>query len=851
MSALHKLNIKIRPAISAIVVLTFLSSAFSSPVENQIDLTKVKAAHSAKVRKANQLIYGWQSEEAKALKEYLPKRGLHDGPNEDFDMQIDTKKVVMRERSAEDMNRDSATQDLVLDYYSHQGNKRYMGIFVESGAANTGQYQWNTQRWAGFAVKELRDKFLDQALANDILNIRMGINIHEVDVTRPESIEGILDFHREAWKRGIAVTDSVLFFSGLKELETLKADKTVDPSKSYQNHPQFLNFAEKRGEFVLAAIFKAQKKFNEDNAAQPPHLRKPVARTAVNPVNEPETFAGFNHFWNNGFANWSDPNLMHLYVQTIINIAKANVRIRMATERAAKGERTLFFHNEAMTPKDYPSHKGDLQFAISKLMLGDAQLMNADFDKLQHEPIAEIRSRFEANKAKGDINVIEASILHFATVPMNDTDAKVDNARKAIIVKLRELRGEHLAYERMTEKRVNGKVVQKGKTAKTDTMVMFDYYQQSEFILPKPVPQMVKDLSANKGRLLKKVLMTKDNTGFLNIVKERTLQAETATGQKLWPEKEDLSTAELEKLLSREDGIVLDKIMGLRNEWDLSKDPAMVARRERAGFVEKKLDLTDEKRIDTFINALLANDALLLKKALEVDTNEKLIETLRAAGLDTTKSDLREIINAGEREAFHKLFGLQRHRRTGFLPPHYARQTRAEMRKGFYETFLTYVNELGIRVGGIGESGTPYYPWAAGVQKQMFLALAAGAKASDFYIVRSDIGPALGTVGWMNGPMTGNIKTNGKRGEDGVFKLVRTGPKKFEYQLSAWPGATPWYTQYKNDFLGGLSREEARIEQAKLSRAQNRAQNRGQVVEVGTNHAAGAGGAKACRSVLN
>ena len=85
------------------------------------------------------------------------------------------------------------------------------------------------------------------------------------------------------------------------------------------------------------------------------------------------------------------------------------------------------------------------------------------------------------------------------------------------------------------------------------------------------------------------------------------------------------------------------------------------------------------------------------------------------------------------------------------------------------------------------------------------LALAAGAKASDFYLVRNDLGPAWRTVGWINGLMTGNLQTNGRRGEDGTFKLVRTGPKQFDYQLSAWPGSRPWYTEYREDFAHGLA----------------------------------------------
>ena len=786
------------------------------------DSSPVALAHKVKVAKANQLIYRWQAAEGVRMNDYLAKRETPGGPNEDFDLQVDFPQVPMHERSLDAIQRDDRTHELVEKYYGHQGLDRYHGTFVESGAAFSSGYQWNTQRNAGFLVKSVRDQFLDQALANKLINIRFGINIHELNLKDPRTLDGILDFHREAWRRGISLTDSVLFFSGLRALDTHTADGKVDPRKSFENNSQFPEYAEKMADFVLTAVFKEQAKFNRENASLPIASRRPTAHTAVNPINEPETFAGFNQFWNGGFAQWSDPNFMQLYVPTIINIAKANVGIRRAVERAAHGEDILIFHNEAMTPVDYPSHLGDLQFAVSKLMLGDEQLMNADFDKLQRESIQSIQQRFNMNKQAGNIDVVEAAILHFVLIPANDSPAKIDSAKRWVIAQLKDLRQRHVAFTKDTETRANGRLIKAGKTAKTNTIVMFDYYQQSEFILPQVVPEMIRDFSANQGEKLKEVMKVTDNGAFLRALETRTRQAEAAVGYRIWDDFSDISKIDFVRLLSSEDGAVLDKVVGLRNDWNLTSDPILAARRARANFDSNKSFSGDEKRVDGFLNALTANGGHLLKTALDIrlpaqsadNGDAALLQQLQIIGQDvsrggpsvsvTSGQSLRDILNASERTVLYRAFGLERQRRVGFLPPHYARQTRAGMRKGFYRTFLKYVDQLGIRIGGIGESGTPYYPWAATVHKQMMYELAAGMKASDFYMVRNDLGPAWGTVGWMNGPMTGNLKTNGRRGEDGIFKIVRLAPYKFEFQLSSWPNSEPWYSTYRREFEQGM-----------------------------------------------
>ncbi len=749
------------------------------------------------VANANQAVYRWQAQKATQLIPLLEKRGQADGPDTDFDIYFDSKIIPMRPYSIAELRRDAATMQLVNESYSYQGLDRYAGIFIESGAAWTGSFQWDSLHFIGFEEKYLRDRLLDRALENKIYNIRVGVNIHQLDLLRPETLNALIDFHKEAWRRGISITDAVLFFSGLQNLENYDARGNVDPQLSYQNNPRFVEYVEAVAGFTLQAIFREERIFNQQNEALPPERRLPAARTAVNPVNEPETFAGFNHFWNRGLSRWGSPNVMSLYVPTIINIAKANVRIRMAALKAA-GRRVLFFHNEAMTTEVYPSHQSDLRFAVSKFMLGDPDLMKANFDSLAKDSIKNIRDRFERNKKAGHLSVVEASILKYVSVPAFTETHTQEKARRFIVSQLRSLQEEHKRYTR----EMHG-------DAKTDTILMLDYYQQTEFALPAPVPTIVHTFAANHGEKLRQALGVKTDEAFLGLLKTYAQRSEPYTERTMWQDYKSVNEINLENFLGQDDAIILDKMMGLRNEWRLREEDLFRLRRQNANFNYAWLQSNDEHRIDYFLNRLIAENGKLLKKGLSVANDGELFAVLKKtaseAGLKIRETDaLQQILNLSERAIFHRLFGFDRNRLIGFLPPHYARQARAGLRDGFDRLFLKYVDELGIRIGGIGESGTPYYPWVEMVQEQMMIGLVRAAKQASVFVVRHDIGPAVGTIGWMNGPMTGDLGSNGTRGEDGVFKMVEVSPGRSDYQLSAWKDSKPWYTSFRELLRDGL-----------------------------------------------
>lgn len=802
---------------STIAAVLVTSTGYAAP---KAPSDQDKAEHRASVQEANQLLNGFFEEEKAGLRHYLPRRGTPEGPAEHYDIHIPsrTTRTQIPEASLEDMTRDRATHQLANEYYSHQGDDRYVGTFIESGSPG----QWNTQRWAGITISSLRQKAFDAARANGIRNIRFGVNLQNLDLRKPESASLVTDICRDAWSRGISVTLAMLFFPNLTRWETHNPDGTIDAYRSYLLHPNFAKDAGAISEFVLRQVKKAGDQFNAQNAAEIAAGRLPVARIAVNPVNEAETLAGFTgQFWHGALAKWNDPNAMRSYVPATVNIARAALAVRQAVYSVYGKERILFYENPAMTTSNYPSHQGDLQMAVNKFILGDEDLMDANYAQLRIEPLESIRARFEAGKSKGHINVVEASILKYAMVPANVSAGERERAKEEIVARLKGLRDAHVGYTRRTS-----------LTAKTDTMLMLDYYAQSEFVLPRPVPVMVQELSANHGALLRYVLGVESDAAFMTVLRDRALGLEALVGHKIWRDYQRVTDIPFVEFLTLEDGLMFDKMIGLKNEWNLRPEQEFAERRARTGLKFESFGDGDEKRSDAFLNALLANGEARLRIALNAKNDKDLLKQFRMAAKDVrfgggvvqfaSGESIRSILNADGRAIMNRLFGLQRSRITGYLPPHYGRQTRAEIRRGFYETFIHYVSELGVRVGGIGETGSPYFPWGDMVAMQMVLELVEAADVLNFYIVRADIGPMIGTVGWQDGPLVGTLKENGRRGADGILNLIRNGPRDFSYQLSAWQNARPFFEVFKQKLNSGLERQH---ERARLARPGGRCED--------------------------
>ncbi len=784
-----------------------------------------ESAHLTKVERSNAAFHGWIESLSQFWNSYLPKRGLKDGPNEDSDIYIEAKKSSYSpvKKTLEEIKRTDQTQELFEHYYGHQGPAKRRGIFIESTRTWNGDGEWNELRWAGLEIKANRDKFLDACAKLGIYQIRFGIGIEAINPNRTDSVDSLLDFHMEAWKRGIALTDAILFFSNLREFEVLNADKSINFDKSYYSNKNIRPVVSARTKFYLTKLFDQEVKFNAANALASADQRKPSARTAINILNEPDTALGFLlQFWNKTKGLWSDPSYMRWYPQQVIDAASLTVDLRTVVEEAKQAsvakmgthnpidEKVLYFHNEAMTPERYPTHQGDLRFAISQLILGDDQLLNADFDKLATQPLEHIKARFEKNKKNGILNPVEAMILKYSFADVHVKNNESEAARTFIVAKMKQLKKDHLRFQKKFD-----------KTAKTDTMAMFDYYQQSEFILKQTVPEMIKSLSENDGALLKKSIGTQTEEGFLNVLRERTQQAEAMTGQKIWP---TAGAIDLEKLLAAEDGAVLDKLIGLRNDYGLDTAEELVARRNRAGFDAKVINGpgNDEHRIDTFFNDLQADDNALLKKALGVNTEHQLVQILNQIGADTSKGGevirvyephaIRAAMNAKERTLFHRAFGFNRDRNLGFLPTHYARQIRAGLRDGITKVLTTYINQLRVFNFGGGELGGPYVPWHQMMLTQSTAGFAAAARETGSYLTSLHVGPAIGVPGWMAGPAIGNLVTNGVRGQDGIFVMKRISKGIYDYQPNAWAGSQPWYVGYSQQMDQGMREAQMRID---------------------------------------
>jgi hypothetical protein len=280
--------------------------------------------------------------------------------------------------------------------------------------------------------------------------------------------------------------------------------------------------------------------------------------------------------------------------------------------------------------------------------------------------------------------------------------------------------------------------------------------------------------------------------------------------------------------LSAEDGAVLDKLIGFRNEFTLDKSPELQARRDLVKFTEKQYNENDEHRLDNLFNSLLANKGQLLKQALGVTSNAELIAALNKIGADTSKGgpvvqftpgqSIRDFLNANERAVYYRAFGFKRDRFLGFLPTHYARQIRAGLRDGIDKILITYIKKLRVFNFGAGELGGPYVPWHDMMLIQSSVGFSTAARETGAIITSLHVGPAVGVPGWMGGPLTGTVVTNNVRGQDGVFKMVRSGPMKFDYVPNVWATNQPWYQSYANQMDNGLAMAQIRIDARKAAR---------------------------------
>ncbi|MES2963787.1 MAG: hypothetical protein V4760_07830, partial [Bdellovibrionota bacterium] len=135
---------------------------------------------------------------------------------------------------------------------------------------------------------------------------------------------------------------------------------------------------------------------------------------------------------------------------------------------------------------------------------------------------------------------------------------------------------------------------------------------------------------------------------------------------------------------------------------------------------------------------LLKDGEKNLRFFLDVKSDAQLMQILNVAAQDVrdggpvvqilANESVREILNKDSRRILMRLFGLKNERFLGFLPSHYPVQIKAGIREGFLPIFMRYAKVMRVMHVSVKESGSPYYPWAESVHKQMALQAAMGAK---------------------------------------------------------------------------------------------------------------------------
>jgi hypothetical protein len=781
---------------------------------------------------ANRRMLTWLERKEKSANDWLSKRDDKAGhtPNwADFMVyKNDLKLSPMTESEARIAANTKALYDL---YFPPEDHSSYVGTFIESGNPHVdtarGPYQWDSQKVAGLDEPGVFEAAVKNVIDAGIKSIRLGPNLFEIK-NGMQSWEKFSNRVETIWEHGGTPTISVAFFPSLERWKVRDAHGKVDQSKSFLLNPQWpADMGKMAGDMMDVLIAKA--------AMYERHTGK-KARFVINPINEPETLAGFNRqFWHGAYANWTSPLMMKYYVPSVINIGKANVAIRQAIEAKSLGERILFMHNEAMTPIYYPSHKGPGRFAVSKFMLGDDSVLKTDFDAYLKMPLEDLQRRLAAGAKAKTLNEINWAFNEYVFGKFNTTQSQREEARRQLVQQFNELKAAHLNFQAKT-----------GKTMKTDNMLLMDYYYQTEFILNRTVPTLNAQVSANNGALLKKVLDVKEDLTLARMMRVAALEAKKAdptlqiqdmelisglfegvdlsknllvdekTGKALEIEDVvnsmpdlDVTKMDLQKLLAAEDYFLFYSLIGIRNGYTMATDPVTTAR--RAMFPMFKSEL---KRTDSLLASLLANNAANLRKVLNVQSDPQLMQVLAQAAADTSdkrpaviltgQETLREILNKDERRVLERLFGLTREQNLGFEPQHYARHVRLGIRDGFYKFSVEYVNALRLHAVGVGESGTPFYVFAPMLHDQVMMDYAHLLK-SGAYGTQYAFGPAVDTKGWAKGPLSLHYLDDHEVNPSGMFSLVKgkrgseVVQRKFDQKAE-----NGWAKSFLNDFFRNI-----------------------------------------------
>jgi hypothetical protein len=754
-----------------VVLLVATVNKFQLPAEQRSPASEFSQIHRLSTNAANARLLGWLERKSDSLNDWMSKRGKPDGPPDFIDFYIPKSRAQLTGPVGEEVQIAKRSKELFDEYFPPSDPSSFIGTFFESGnpyiQTQRGPYQWDSIKASEMSDPALFLEAVTTLKKAGIKSMRIGPNLFELDPANSKSWDPFIDKIEVMWRNGVTPTISVAFFPSLKRWEKKSADGKIDYENSYLLHPQFPKDMGRLTTGMMTELWKRASIVEKDLGHR--------VNLMVNPINEPETLAGFNrHFWHGAHANWGDPETMKFYVPSVIQIAKANVEIRLAVEALSNGRRILFAHNEAMTPVYYPSHQGGGRFAVSKFMLGDDVVLKADLDELERMNLTDLKV-----KVSEEGNELLWAMNKFIFGEWNKTAKDQEEARLFIVKEFQALKDLHLSLLTNTK-----------KTMKTDNILLVDYYYQTEYILPQEVEKIMTDLSLNQGEKLRELLDVKTDEGFFEMLKkaatvnEADLPPQGPKGSLIPFNYKKLEDVNFKDLLSQNDFVVLERLVGLRREFQFNDQAPFETRQRRAGFKSLSSQLY---RLDGFIDEAVKNNGKGLQDILGVKTHAEMWAMINAIKPVDQNDSLSAILNANGQEIFKTLLGIKREFLLGFEPQHYARQIRAGIRHGFHKFMIEYVNATRLFAAGVGESGTPFFTFSPLLHDQVMMEYASALK-SGIYGTQYSFGPAVDTRGWAKAPLGLHYDDDHEINPSGLLKIdPATEDTKPALNIRPWP----------------------------------------------------------------
>lgn len=709
--------------------------------------------HQSYADTANAPLLSWLEKKSDSLNDWMSKRGTPGGPPDFIDFYIPKTSPRLSGPLGDEKRIARETKALYDQYFPPSDPSSVVGTFFESGnpyiQTSRGPYQWDSLKASGMKDPVLFEKAVKALKLAGIKSMRIGPNLFELNPAKPESWEPFVNMIEVMWRNGVTPTISVAFFPGLKRWEVKKANGEIDYEKSYLLHPEFPRDMGRLTSGMMKTLWQRAAVVEKELGHK--------VNFIINPINEPETLAGFNrHFWHGAHANWGHPETLKFYIPSVIQIAKANVEVRLAVEAMSNGRRILFAHNEAMTPDYYPSHQGAGRFAVSKFMLGDDVIMKAPLDEYKEASLSTLKENVSAPK-----NEVRWAVKEYVFGSWNKSENSQIKARDEIITALAELRELHSSLIQKTK-----------KSMRTDNILLVDYYYQTEFVLPKNIDKLAAEFAENQGEKLQKTLGVSDDVFFGMLqnaaeVVKNDLPPQGPKGSLVDFKYKKLSDVNFKELFEKHDYVVLERLIGLRREYNFKDGMPYESRQKRAGI----RDMGQLYRLDHLIQNAAKNNGAGLKEILGVKSDEDMWKEINSISSANKSKILIDVLSDDANKVFRELLGIKREMLLGFEPQHYARQIRGGIRHGFHKFMLEYVNELRLFTAGVGESGTPFYIFAPLLHDQVLIEYASVLK-SGVYGTQYAFGPAVDTRGWAKSPLGLHYDDDHEINPSGLLKVI-------------------------------------------------------------------------------